>query len=64
MSAATQELEKVLKVSQVARHLNCQDDTVYHLIRKGALRSLRVGRLIRIPESSLREFIEGGGSRG
>ncbi|MFZ1382345.1 MAG: helix-turn-helix domain-containing protein [Scrofimicrobium sp.] len=53
------EVEKVLKTADVARHLSCTPDTVYKLVNAGKLRGLKVGRLLRIPESSLREFIAG-----
>ena len=53
------ELERVLKAAEVARHLGCTPDTVYTMIREGKLRAIRVGRLLRVPESSLAEFIAG-----
>jgi len=55
----TQPIERVLKTSEVARHLNCTQDTIYNLIRAGQLRAIRVGRLVRIPESALADFIAG-----
>lgn len=55
----TPPLEKVLKASKVAQHLGCTPDTVYGLIRDGRLRAIRVGRLLRVPESSLADFIAG-----
>lgn len=51
--------EHVMRVREVAQHLDCDRDTVYRLIRAGQLRSIRVGRLIRVPESALSEFIAG-----
>ena len=51
--------ERVLKVREVSSHLSCDDDTVYRLIREGRLRSIRVGRLHRVPESALADFIAG-----
>lgn len=51
--------ETVMRVQDVARHLDCDRDTVYRLIHDGHLRCIRVGRLIRVPQSALAEFIEG-----
>ncbi|WP_209372694.1 excisionase family DNA-binding protein [Brevibacterium renqingii] len=48
-----------MKVSEVAAHLECINDTVYRVIAEGALRAIRVGRLLRVPESALAEFIAG-----
>lgn len=53
-------LEAVLKSADVARHLGCTPETVYNLVKEGKLRAIRVGRLLRIPESALAEFIAGG----
>lgn len=52
--------ESVLKVREVAHRLDCDRDTVYRLVREGEIRAIRVGRLIRVPESALAEFISGG----
>lgn len=49
--------EPVLKPAEVARHLGCTPETVYALVKSGDLRAVHVGRMLRIPESSLREFI-------
>jgi len=57
MTAST--LEPVLKVAQVAQHLNCDRNTVYALINEQKLRAIRVGRLLRVPESALADFIAG-----
>lgn len=54
--------ERVFNARQVAQHLGCDEGTVYRLIRDGEMRCTRVGRLIRVPESALAEFINGGGS--
>ena len=34
-------------------------NTVYALVRSGRLRSIRVGRQVRIPKNALIEFLEG-----
>lgn len=54
-------LEKVLKARDVAAHLGCDEDLVYQMLRSGEIRGRRVGRLWRVPESALAEFIAGGG---
>lgn len=55
--------ERVLKVLDVAEHLDCDTGTVYRLIDQGKLRAVRVGRLLRVPESALADFIATGGAR-
>lgn len=59
MTATTTAPEAVLKVREVAHHLNCDEDTIYRLIREDRMRAIRVGRLIRVPESALADFIAG-----
>lgn len=56
---ASKTLEPVLKVAEVAQHLNCDRNTVYALINDNKLRTIRLGRVIRVPESSLADFIAG-----
>lgn len=58
------DVERVLKVSAVSMHLGCTNDTTYALIRKGKLRAIRVGRLVRVPESALAEFIASASTTG
>lgn len=51
--------EAVLRVREVAHHLGCDEDTVYRLIREGRIRAIRLGRVLRVPTSSLADFIAG-----
>ncbi|OFS13406.1 hypothetical protein HMPREF3105_05525 [Micrococcus sp. HMSC31B01] len=51
------EPERVLRVTEVAEHLDCNADLVYRLIHRGDLRAVRVGRLIRVPLSALNEYL-------
>lgn len=51
--------EAVLRVREVAHHLDCDEDTVYALIRRQEMRAIRLGRVLRVPESALRDFIAG-----
>jgi excisionase family DNA binding protein len=44
-------------VEQVAKMLHVGRDKVYELIRTGQLRSLKIGKLRRITEEHLAEFI-------
>ena len=44
-------------VEQVAKMLHVGRDKVYYLIRTGQLRSLKIGKLRRITEQQLAEFI-------
>lgn len=59
MSTMTATPERVYRVREVSEHLDCDDDVIYRLINEGQIRHIRVGRLIRIPESALAEFISG-----
>jgi excisionase family DNA binding protein len=45
-------------VEQVAEMLNIGRDKVYYLLRTGQLRSIKIGKLRRITEQHLAEFIE------
>ena len=44
-------------VEQVAEMLHVGRDKIYHLIRTGQLRSIKIGKLRRITEQHLTEFI-------
>jgi len=50
--------DRLLSPKQVADGLNVSVWTVYRLVRKGDLVAVRVGRLLRIPESSLEAFLD------
>ncbi len=51
--------ERVLRVAEVADHLGVTPDTVYYLIRDGKMRAIRLGRVLRVPQSALSDFISG-----
>lgn len=57
--ASTATAERVLRVPEVAKHFDVTEDTVYMLIREGKLRAIRLGRVLRVPQSALAEFIDG-----
>ena len=44
-------------VEQVAELLNIGRDKVYYLLRTGQLRSLKIGKLRRITDQQLAEFV-------
>lgn len=44
-------------VEQVAEMLHVGRDKIYHLLRTGQLRSIKIGKLRRITEEHLAEFI-------
>lgn len=46
-----------LSVVDVAVLLDCHPETVRRLIRRGELRAVRVGRLIRVPREAVTEFL-------
>lgn len=49
----------VLTVPEVAERLRVGRAAAYRLVESGELRSIRVGRTIRIPQQALDEFLEG-----
>jgi excisionase family DNA binding protein len=46
-------------VEQVAEMLHVGRDKVYYLLRTGQLRSIKIGKLRRITEQQLAEFVAG-----
>jgi excisionase family DNA binding protein len=53
-------VERLLTVGQVAELLGTTERFPRRLIEERRIRFVRLGRHVRIPESALREFIEGG----
>ena len=49
--------EPLYTVRQVADHLQCGRRLVYAFVRDGSLRAVHLGRLVRVPQSALEEFI-------
>lgn len=47
----------VFTVEQAAHALKIGKNTAYDLVRSGQIRSVRIGRQIRIPKSALMEFL-------
>lgn len=54
-------MEELLKVREVAKLLRISESNLRNVIRRGELPVVRIGKkLIRIRESAVMEFIEGG----
>lgn len=49
----------MLKVKEVAADLRCAKSNAYELVRSGRLRSVRIGKAIRVPREALEEFKAG-----
>jgi len=52
------ELPVTLRVEELMPILGIGRNTAYALVRSGRLRSIRVGRQVRIPKNALIEFLE------
>lgn len=48
-----------LTVRELARMLGVSKNTAYDLVRSGQLRSIRVGRQIRVPRSAMEDYLNG-----
>jgi excisionase family DNA binding protein len=55
--------EMTIDVRELARRLSCGRSAAYALAASGVLKTVRVGRALRVPESALAAFIEAGGVR-
>ena len=53
------DLPMTLRVEDLMPLLGIGRNTAYELIRSGQIRSVRVGRQIRIPREALLEFLDG-----
>lgn len=49
--------EPTYNVAEVAVHFGCDKSGVYNLVKRGELRHIRIGKLIRIPASAVDEFL-------
>ncbi len=56
--------ERLLTPDEVATHLRVSRGFVYAVVRRGELKAIYVGRLPRIPESALAEYLAKAGQRG
>lgn len=46
----------MIPVGRVAKHLGVHRSTVYHLIKKGELPTVMVGRVMRIPTRAVKDY--------
>ena len=56
------ELPLVLRVEDLMPVLDIGRNTAYALVRSGQIRSIKVGRQIRIPRNAVIEFLSGDGN--
>ena len=54
------ELPLALRIEDLMSILSIGRNTAYDLVRAGKIRSVKVGRQIRIPREALMEFLNGG----
>lgn len=52
------ELSVTLRVEDLTAILDIGRNTAYELVRSGQIRSVRVGRQIRIPKDAVQEFLQ------
>ena len=55
------DMPMTLRVEELMPILGIGRNTAYELIRSGQIRSIRIGRQIRIPRDALLEFLNGRG---
>lgn len=53
------ELPLALRVEDLMPILSIGHNTAYELVRSGQIRSIKVGKQIRIPKDALREYLSG-----
>jgi excisionase family DNA binding protein len=56
---AITQAERLYTVDQAAKILGCGRGKIYSLIREDELRSVKIGKLRRIPASALKELADG-----
>jgi len=54
-------VKKILRIKDVAARLDICLPLAYKLISEGRIASIKCGRIIRVPESALQQFMSGGG---
>ncbi len=54
-----QETPLLVDVSEAGRRLGCGRTTIYQLIDRGELETVKVGRLRRVPVVALDEYVDG-----
>ena len=56
-SITSENLPVVLSVQQLAEVLQIGRNSAYDLVKSGQIRSIRIGRTIRIPQAALLEYL-------
>lgn len=54
---------KLYSINELTETLGVGRLTVHRLLKQGSFKTVRVGRSVRIPESSILDFINNGGNR-
>lgn len=49
---------KLLTYKEVAQELGVCERTVWTLVKEGMIKARKIGRLVRIPESAIEDFIK------
>lgn len=57
ISIPSENLPVVLSVQQLAEVLQIGRNSAYDLVKSGQIRSIRIGRTIRIPQAALLEYL-------
>jgi excisionase family DNA binding protein len=57
-SAEPLDTKLLLRISEAAIVLSCGRSTIYQLIGEQEIRTVKLGRSVRIPASSLKSFVE------
>lgn len=50
-------MDRLLSPEEAAQRLSCRRTFVFELIKRGDLRSVKLGKLRRVPESAVVDFI-------
>ena len=56
----TESMGRLLSPQQFADHLSISRWTVYAWLQEGKIRSVKIGRLVRIPESEMSRIVQEG----
>ena len=63
VTGAEKSMTRLFSIGMVMNHMAISRPTANRLVYGGFLKTIRVGRSLRIPESSIIEFIQNGGQR-
>ena len=51
------ENNEIMKFEEVMEYLNIGKSTLYNLLRNGKIRSFKIGKVWKIPKSSVEEYV-------